>query len=378
MVFQQGFFQNYWSVVGEELTKSTRDFLNGGAILKETINTFITLIPKKDNPKIVSEFRPISLCNSRYKLASKVIVNRLKPYLNSIIFPLQNGFIPGCSINDNISMALELTHTIRTSTAKKNGLAAIKIDMGKAFDRIDWEFLFNTLKKFKFPYHWIHLIKECVSTVQYTLLVNGRTTKPFKPSCGLRQGDPLSHILFPLCTEALSASLSHLQSTNDIKGVSITRNGLEISHLLFANDSYFFLHVNKTSIESLTNTLTSYGQNSGQNIDFKKSQVFFNPKASHSAKTFISNLLSIPSSSTFDFYLGIPLDIDTKRNLIFEDFVDKIKKRINSWSSKFLNFGGKVTLIKSVLQSILVYPMSIFKFPLSILNKIDKLFVDFL
>ncbi|GAA0156345.1 hypothetical protein LIER_38258 [Lithospermum erythrorhizon] len=114
-----------------------------------------------DNPKIVSEFRPINLCNSRYKLASKVMVNRLKPYLNTLVSPLQNGFIPERSINDNISMPLKFTHTIRTFTTTKNGLAAIKIDMSKVFDRINWKFLFNTLKKFNFPDHWIHFIKEC-------------------------------------------------------------------------------------------------------------------------------------------------------------------------------------------------------------------------
>ena len=147
------FFQNSWNHLGSELTNVILGFLNGGKILKEINNTFITLIPKIDNPLHVSDFRPISLCNTIYKLASKVLVNRLKPHLPSIISPYQNGFIMGRKIQDNVILAQELTHHIRLSKREKTPLVAIKVDMSKAFDRIDWEFLEQCLIKYKLPTH---------------------------------------------------------------------------------------------------------------------------------------------------------------------------------------------------------------------------------
>ncbi|GAA0162534.1 hypothetical protein LIER_18607 [Lithospermum erythrorhizon] len=205
--FPTEFFQKHWNIVGESLTNAAFSFLNNGHILKEINNTFISLIPKIPSPKSVNDFRPISFCNTTYKVASKVLVNRLKPHLNSLLSPFQNGFIFGRGAQDNILMAQELSHSISQSKGKRNGMPAIKIDMSKTLDRVNWNFLFCDLSKLDFSSHWIHLIKECVTSVQYFVLINSQVTDPFKPSCGLRQGDPLSPILFAICLVALSSLL---------------------------------------------------------------------------------------------------------------------------------------------------------------------------
>ncbi|GAA0155470.1 hypothetical protein LIER_13188 [Lithospermum erythrorhizon] len=207
------------------------EFLNSGYLLKELNNTFITFIPKVDSPSNTAYCRPISLYNAIYKIGSKVLVNRLKLFMNSLVSPFQNGFVHGRGIQDNIIMAQELTHTIRTSKCKKIELATIKIDMSKAFDIIKWDFLIKLLETIGFPGHWINLIKECVTIVVYLVIVNGQVSKTFKPSCGLRQGDLRSPILFSLYTEALSSSLQFHQDQGNLKGIGLARNGSIFMHL---------------------------------------------------------------------------------------------------------------------------------------------------
>ncbi|GAA0171721.1 hypothetical protein LIER_41207 [Lithospermum erythrorhizon] len=134
--FPAEFYKKNWDIVGKDVTLATLEFLNRSNLLKEINNTLIILIPKVDNPFNMADYRPISLCNAIYKIASKVLVNRLKPFMTSLVSPFQNGFVHGRGIQDNVIMTQELTHTIRTLKCKKTGLAAIKIDMSKAFDRV--------------------------------------------------------------------------------------------------------------------------------------------------------------------------------------------------------------------------------------------------
>lgn len=121
------------------------------------------LIPKVASPEHIKQFRPISLCTVTYKLVTKVLVNRLRPFLRDLIAPFQTSFIPGRQVSDNIFLAQEVIHTIRKSKSK-NGLMAIKIDLEKAYDRVRWDFLHETLIYFDLPDEWINLIMTCVTS----------------------------------------------------------------------------------------------------------------------------------------------------------------------------------------------------------------------
>lgn len=201
--FQSFFFKQYWHLVGDKVHDIVRSAFREGSFDKEIAETLIVLIPKEDNPSRITQFPSISLCNMIYKLITKVLVNRIRPFLIDFIDPLQSIFIPGRSTHDNILVAQEITHSMHKSTSKK-GYLAYKIDLEKTYDRVDWCFLQKTLEDFRFPQPTIRPIMLCVSSSSLSLLWNGNKLPTFSPKRGLRQGDPPSPYLFVICMEKLS------------------------------------------------------------------------------------------------------------------------------------------------------------------------------
>lgn len=120
-------------------------------------------------------------------------------------------------------------------------LASIKLDLSKAYDRVDWVFLLKVHKAYGFLCHWIGLVHQCISTVSYKALINGKATEEFKPKCGLRQGDPLSPYLFLFCMDILSRMLKLGEEIKQFQGIKVSRRASSINHLFFADDALLFL-----------------------------------------------------------------------------------------------------------------------------------------
>lgn len=170
---------------------------------------------------------------------------------------MQVGFVPNRLIQENIILAHELVHKLKHQKGKQC-LMALKIDMEKAYDRIEWNFLLEVLRCFGFSNTWIQLIRQCISTVSFSLLLNGSTLGLFRPHRGIRQEDPISPFLFILCSEVLSRLLISAEANNLISGLKISRQAPPISHLMFADDLTIFCKARSKDAEVIHHCLSTY------------------------------------------------------------------------------------------------------------------------
>ena len=227
------FFQKFWSVVGLDMFQLCNHFLLHGSFPTALNETLLILIPKKKQVESMSDLRPIALCNVAYKILAKLLANRLKRLLPGIIYKCQGAFICGRSIIDNVMLAFEISHSMHQKRSKRNGLAALKLDISKVYDRVEWGFLKAIMLRMGFNETWVDRIMFCVSRVSYTVCHNSEPIGSVVPQRGLKQAHPLSPYLFILCAEGLSSLLQAKVDQGMIHGYSVARNSPQISHPFF-------------------------------------------------------------------------------------------------------------------------------------------------
>uniref|UniRef100_A0A2N9FGJ6 CCHC-type domain-containing protein n=1 Tax=Fagus sylvatica TaxID=28930 RepID=A0A2N9FGJ6_FAGSY len=256
------FYKKFWPTVSSNVINAVQDFFVEWTMLKELNSTFIVLIPNTQNPTSVNHYRPISLCNVMYKAITKIL----------------------------------------------GGFVAIKVDLQKAYDRINWGFLKPVLSQLGFSPTFVNWILQCVSTVSTSVLVNGGRNESFNPSRGLHQGDPLSPYLFILC----------------------------------------------------------------QKINREKSRVIFSKLVTHEVKRWVKEEMQVKKLPLDAFYLGTPMFFSRNRTRDYKYLIDRIDSKLMGWRCKALSWAGRCTLIKSVALALPTYYFSTDDVPISVCNKMDS------
>ena len=349
------FYQRFWKIVGKDIVDTVQAFFASGELDDRINQTNICLIPKTERPKNMSEFRKISLCNISYKIISKALSSRLKKGLPKLVSEAQSAFVARRLITDNILVAHEMFHALRTNPSCKEKFVAVKTDMSKAYDQVEWSFLETLMEKMGFDDRWIQLIMRCISSVSYKVLINGEAKGNIIPSRGLRQGDPLSPFLFILCTEVLISQIQLAEREKKISGIKIARESPPISHLLFADDSLFFCRAEQSACSELMRIMDVYRKASGKKMNKSKSSVMFGSKVVASVKNDLKRSLDINQDGGMGMYLGLPEKICGSKKQVFSFVQERLNDRTNSWSSKLLSKGGNEVQIKSVAQAVPTY-----------------------
>lgn len=230
--FSGSFYQAYWEIVKEIIVSATSQSWTSAKMSPHINCTYLALIPKVDNPEVASQFRPIALCNFGYKILTKIISNKLKLFMPDLITENQSAFVSGRQIQDNILVAHKCFHRLKMLRTGTEGELAL-LDMNKAYDRVDWQFLEKVLLKMGFQRNWVRIVMDCASSVSMALIINGSPGKRFQHTRGLRQGDPLSPFLFLFINDVLSSMINKMCDQNLLDAVRITENGPLVSHLFF-------------------------------------------------------------------------------------------------------------------------------------------------
>jgi len=318
------FYKQFWAKIGGEVSTAVLAVLNSGIIPLNFNHTFITLIPKIQSLRRVMDFRPISLSNVLYKLIAKVLANHLKKFLPELISETQSAFMSGRLITDNILIAHETLHYLKTKRTGKIGLMAMKLDTSKAYDNVEWVFLEKIMEKMGFNERWIALISMCIRSVSCSILLNGQPHGFIVPERGLRQGDPLSPYLFLLVTEGLHSLLKKSEAEGSIRGVSFCQSGPRISYLLFANDSLIFCKASILECQRIQSILQLYEQASGQNINRGKTNLFFSSNTPAQTREDIKNFLGVATFQSYDHYLALPSLVGRTKKKSFSIIKERI------------------------------------------------------
>jgi hypothetical protein len=365
------FYKIHWEQIKNDIWDAMNSILQSGKIIKEINHTFICLIPKKPNAVDMIDFRPISLCNVSYKILANLLCNRMKSLMNELISYNQNAFIPGRVITDNSLLAFEM---IRGFNRKKSNNLCLKIDLHKAYDKINRDFIHHMLISMNFPLIFADLIYECITTPTFSVLVEGSPYGFINSSRGIRQGDPLSPYLFAIAMEYLTINLE----MEFLKGNLSPIYQIEpvVTHLIYADDILILTKATVQNATCIKHVFQNLNNITGLELNPKKTTLFLSKGAIN--KNQIANTLNVSIGNLPIIYLGIPLSNNKLRARDFGELIDQINKKFNHWHSKMLNISGRTELIKTVIHPILQFWLQFTQFPVAIIQRINTLCANFL
>jgi hypothetical protein len=325
----------------------------------------VVLIPKIPNATRVKDFRPISLIHSFTKLISKLLANRLAPELSKLISYNQNAFIKKRCIHDNFMFVQQV---IKDLHKKKVPAIFIKLDISKAFDTVNWSYLLDIMSYLGFSRRWRDWISALWATSSSTFLLNGDPGKRIHHCRGVRQGDPLSPMLFLLAMEPLHMLFHHAQSSGTLS--FLHQNCANFRMSLYADDAAVFIHPTARDLATTKHILQIFGDASGLITNLDKTN--FYPIRCHNLNLEGVFGLDHPLSDFPCTYLGLPLHYKKLPKATLQPLLQRIGNRLPGWKRNLISYPGRELLVKTVLSAMPTHFLTVYKLPKWAEKEIDR------
>ncbi|XP_057800164.1 uncharacterized protein LOC131015756 [Salvia miltiorrhiza] len=367
--FTGKFFQSCWALIRNDVCKAVRTFFEKTYLPHGCNSSIMVLLPKKDMVDSVGDLRPIVLSNFFYKIIPKILASRLSVVAATFVSGNQFGFISGRNIHDCIMLGFEGVNCMRRIGGGRN--MACKIDISKTFDTLRWDFLFKVLKVSGYDEKFICWIGVLLHSARLSILYNGQSHGYFPCSRGVRQGDPLSPILFAIAEEVLGALFSNCVASRHLVPMTMKRGSIFPTHLLYADDILVFCKASTGNATTIQNILSFYGSLSGQSYNAAKSYVYFSDKVPNHLRRAVGRIMDFKKGALPFTYLGVPLFVGRVHANVLRPIHDKIVNKFSRWKGMKLSMAGRVCLVKSVIQSSLTHSMMIYRWPRSLLKDLD-------
>lgn len=372
--FSSEFFRATWAITGGDFVHAVQSFFDKGFLPKGINSTILALIPKKDEAIFMKDYRPISCCNVIYKVISKILANRLKRLLPSFISLNQSAFVKDRLLMENVLLASELVKSYHKPSVSAR--CAVKIEISKAFDSVQWPFLLSVLEAMSLPEKFVLWIKKCIELASFSVQINGELAGYFNSKRGLRQGCSLSPYLYVICMQVLTKLLDKAALERRI-GYHPYCKDLNLTHLCFADDVIVFSDGKKSSIEGVLDVFKEFAKISGLSISLEKSTLFLAGVHENDSVEILGQF-PFEAGSLPVCYLGLPLLSKKMSASDYAPLLARIRSQISSWTARHLSFAGRLQLIGSVLYSLTNFWMSAFRLPKQCIQEINSLCSAFL
>jgi hypothetical protein len=270
--FNSKFFKASWNVIKSDVIAAVHEFFDYDRLYAPINCALVTLIPKSSDAKTMKDMRPIACCTTMYKIISKILTTRLSKVITVVVDESQSAFVPGKIIHDNIIIAHELLRGYNRKHISPR--CAIQMDLQKAYDTVEWTALEMIMREMNFPKKFINWIMICVSTVSYKYAINGQQSELLKAKRGLRQGDPISPLLFVLIMEYLHRCLKNLHKKPDFNFHPKCEK-LQITNICFADDLIMFTRGDETSVKLMMGEFKKFSDSTGLKANPAKCKVYF-------------------------------------------------------------------------------------------------------
>lgn len=294
-----------------------------------------------------------------------------------MIADTQQAFVKGRRISNNIVIAQEIAHSFNLTSYDQKAFL-LKIDLSKAFDRIEWSFIADALRRKGFHGNFIRLVLSCINSANFSVIINGQSYGYFSAQRGIRQGCPLSPYLFVLAINELSNQLTEAIQREYISGIKLGPNGPPIHSLMYADDLIITGQAQVEEAQKISDIIRDFCNKSGQTPNWSKSSILFSAKTPEKARQDILHIFPVSLINHSTKHLGHPILLGSKnRKAAYHFIVDKFKSKLTVYKANSLSHAGRLALIKSVFASIPIYYMSTMLFSKKLISKLTAIIRKF-